>query len=82
MSDEETANNADGVVTNPEGYAANRAILREISEKLRRENDIDLDELIPLIDQASAAYKVCRSRIETVEKLLEERLPQDSIPEA
>lgn len=72
MSDEETPNSA-------EGYAANRAILREIAEKLRRETDIDLDELIPLIDRASTAYKICRSRIETVEKLLEERLPQDSI---
>lgn len=75
MSDEETP-------ASPEGYAMNRAILRDVAERLRNEPDIDLDELIPLIDRASAAYKICRSRIETVEKLLEERLPQDSITEA
>ena len=61
-----------------ESYAANRATLREIAAKLQEETDIDLDELIPLIDRASAAYKVCRDRIETVEKLLADRLPADS----
>lgn len=61
-----------------DGYAANRATLREIAAKLQEETDIDIDELIPLIDRASAAYKVCRDRIEMVEKLLADRLPADS----
>ena len=56
-------------------YAHNREILRKAAERLR-ETDIDIDELIPLIDEASAAYKLCRERVDTVEKLLRERLPQ------
>ena len=61
-----------------DGYAANRATLRAIAAKLQEETDIDIDELVPLIDRASAAYKICRDRIETVEKLLADRLPADS----
>ncbi len=57
-------------------YAQNREILRQVAERMRNETDIDIDELIPLIDRASAAYKVCRERVEAVEKLIRERLPQ------
>jgi len=56
-------------------YAQNREILRGIAERLRTETDIDIDELIPLVDQASAAYKACRQRVEAVEKTILERLP-------
>ncbi len=60
-----------------ESYAANRGALKTIAERLRRETDIDIDELIPLIDQASAAFKVCRERVDAVEKLIAERLPTE-----
>jgi len=56
-------------------YAQNREILRGIAERLRTETDIDIDELIPLVDQASAAYKACRQRVEAVEKTIADRLP-------
>ncbi len=59
-------------------YAASRAVLKSIAERLRKETDIDIDELIPMIDRASAAFKVCRERVEAVEKLIEERLPPDT----
>ena len=58
-------------------YAKNREILRTIAERLRTETEIDIDELIPLVDQASAAYKICRERVDAVEKLIKERLPQN-----
>ena len=55
-------------------YAKNREVLRGIAERLRTETDIDIDELIPLVDQASAAYKACRQRVEAVEKTIADRL--------
>lgn len=48
--------------------------LRAIAQRLAGEDAIDIDELVPLVDEASAAYKVCRERIEAVEKALAERL--------
>ena len=57
-------------------YAENRKVLREVAEKLRHETSLDIDELIPLIDQASAAYRACRDRVDAVERLIAERLPQ------
>ena len=62
-------------------YAQNRETLRVIAERLRIETDIDIDELIPLIDQATAAYRACRARVEAVERILQERLPATT-PEA
>ena len=57
-------------------YARNREVLRRIAHRLRSETDIDIDELVPLIDQASAAYKACRERVDAVEQLVRERLQQ------
>ena len=74
MTSETETENPTGVT----GYAANREILRNVAERLRTESDIDIDQLIPLIDSASAAYKVCRDRLNVVSKLLDEKLPQVS----
>ena len=57
-------------------YAENREILRKAAERLKRETDIDIDQLVSLVDEASEAYKVCRERIDAVEQLLKDRLPQ------
>jgi exodeoxyribonuclease VII small subunit len=61
-------------------YAVNRAKLRGVAERLKRETDIDIDQLIPLIEEASAAYKLCKDRVDTVESFLKEHLPQDAAP--
>ena len=57
----------------PNGYAANRKILRDVAQALQEDTEIDIDQLIPLIDRASAAYKICRERIEQVELALAEK---------
>ncbi len=55
-------------------YRENYEKLRAIAERLAGDEAVDIDELVPLVDEASAAYKVCRARIEAVEKALAERL--------
>ncbi len=57
----------------PETYAENRAKLKEISDKLKNSDEIDIDALIPMIEEATSAYKICKDRIEQVEKLLQEK---------
>ena len=36
----------------------------------------ELDELVPMVEKATQAYKVCKSRIEAVEKSLEKHKTQ------
>jgi exodeoxyribonuclease VII small subunit len=59
-----------------ETYAENRAKLKDISDKLKNSEEIDIDALIPMIEEATSAYKICKERIDQVEKLLQEKLQE------
>ena len=50
------------------------AKLSKCVDTLRSQTSADLDELLPLVDEALASYKFCKSRIESVKALLDERL--------
>lgn len=58
----------------PEGFLAHYATLQESARALREQSEPDLDALIPLVDRALEAYKGCKSRIEAVQALLDQRL--------
>lgn len=57
-------------------YRENYETLRGIAQRLSEQEDIDIDQLVPMVDEATKAYQVCKSRIEAVEKALAERLGQ------
>ncbi|NBS15848.1 MAG: exodeoxyribonuclease VII small subunit [Gammaproteobacteria bacterium] len=58
-------------------FKANYAILKEVAETLRTQKEPDIDALIPMVDQALAAYKVCKDRLTAVKAAFGERLPED-----
>lgn len=60
-----------------QSYQENYAKLQEIAQKLSNSDAIDIDELVPMVDEATRAYQVCQSRIEAVEAALNKRLDQD-----
>ncbi|MDG6772929.1 exodeoxyribonuclease VII small subunit [Thiomicrorhabdus sp. ZW0627] len=62
-----------------ESFKANYAKLQEIAQKLSNTQEVDIDELVPMVDEATRAYQLCKSRIEAVETALSKRL--DSEPE-
>jgi len=66
----------------PESFRENYDTLERIATRLAQDEDIDIDELVPLVDQATKAYQLCRSRLDAVEKALQERLVQDGEVEA
>ncbi len=64
-------------MSQPDSFKENYAILERIANRLVQDEDIDIDELVPLVDQATKAYQVCKSRLDAVEKALQERLNMD-----
>lgn len=61
-----------------DSFKANYAKLQEIAQKLSNTEEVDIDELVPMVDEATRAYQLCKSRIEAVENALNKRLDTDS----
>ncbi|MFM2006177.1 MAG: hypothetical protein RLZZ09_1832 [Pseudomonadota bacterium] len=57
-------------------FKANYDILKEVAETLRTQKEPDIDALIPMVDRALAAYKVCKNRLTAVKTAFGERLPE------
>lgn len=50
--------------------------LKTIAETLRNQREANVDELIPMLEEATKAYKICKGRLESVQLALKEYLPQ------
>ncbi|MCF6345448.1 MAG: exodeoxyribonuclease VII small subunit [Thiomicrorhabdus sp.] len=60
-----------------ESFKENYQKLQEIAQKLSDSSEVDIDELVPMVDEATRAYQLCKSRIEAVESALSNRLESD-----
>lgn len=49
-------------------------VLQRHAEALRNQREPNIDELLGIVNESIEAYKVCRTRIEAVEKALEQAL--------
>ncbi len=58
----------------PPSFRENYAILKEIADQLRNQQEPDIDSLVPMVDNALNAYKNCIARLDEVDKMLKERL--------
>ncbi len=56
----------------PATYREAYAVLARIAGELEN-GEADLDRVLPLIQEAQAAYEVCRERIEALQEALGER---------
>ncbi len=50
--------------------------LRAGVDQLRHTNIANMDDLVPLVEQTTAAYQVCKQRLDAVEKLVKGTLSQ------
>jgi len=55
-------------------YSEHYARLEHIANQLSRQEAVDIDQLLPIVDEAMASYQFCKDRIDAVEKLLEAKL--------
>ncbi len=62
-----------------ESFKENYQKLQEIAQKLSDSSEVDIDELVPMVDEATRAYQLCKSRIEAVESALTNRLENEKI---
>ncbi|HSX19524.1 MAG TPA: exodeoxyribonuclease VII small subunit [Gammaproteobacteria bacterium] len=46
--------------------------LNAIAQKLRNQSEPDIDALVPMVEEATKAYQVCKQRIEDVKVALKE----------
>lgn len=49
-------------------------VLHKHAQTLRNQSEPNIDDLLGIVTESVAAYKVCQSRVEAVEKALEEAL--------
>lgn len=55
---------------NPDSFNSNFAILQRNAERLRGNGEMDIDALVPLVEQSTKAYQICKKRIEAVKAAL------------
>ncbi len=60
-----------------ESFKENYQKLQQIAQKLSDTSEVDIDELVPMVDEATRAYQLCKSRIEAVETALNNRLDSE-----
>jgi len=55
-------------------FSKNYQILQEISDKLSSQNEPDIDNLVPMIEEATRAYQICKKRLDKVKLALADHL--------
>ncbi len=57
-------------------FTASYQKLNEIAQKLRSQSEPDIDSLVPMVEEASKAYQVCKKRIEDVKVALKQHFQE------
>jgi exodeoxyribonuclease VII small subunit len=59
------------------GFNAAYKTLQDNAEKLRKQGELDIDSLVPIVQQSAAAYAICKERIAAVRLALQEHLKDE-----
>ena len=59
-------------IKKPKGFEDNYKKLQDIAAKLRGGQLVDVDQLLPMVKEATLAYEKCKSRLQAVNLALNE----------
>lgn len=59
-------------------YAEAFAVLQHNAQMLEKLDQVDLDQLVPIVEESMAAYKVCKRRIDSIQKALDQTFAEDA----
>jgi exodeoxyribonuclease VII small subunit len=65
-----------GMADQQSGFNAAYKILQTHAEKLRKQDDLDIDSLVPIVQESAAAYAMCKNWIAAVRAALPEHLQE------
>lgn len=65
--------------TTPESFQAAYQILKQNAQQLENTEQIDIDNLVNLVEESLAAYRVCQTRIDAVERALKEAFENSGV---
>lgn len=57
-----------------ETFKQSYGVLQKHAHTLRKQSEPNIDDLLTIVEESVAAYKVCQTRIDAVEKALEKAL--------
>lgn len=52
--------------------------LAAIAQQLSRQEQVNVDQLLPMVDEALQSYHFCKDRLDAVERLLAEKLSAET----
>lgn len=55
------------------------AVLQQHAQTLRNQSEPNIDDLLSIVTESVAAYKICQERIDAVEKALEKALGETAV---
>ncbi|MDB5350080.1 MAG: hypothetical protein JWN86_1327 [Planctomycetota bacterium] len=61
-------------------FNKNYRVLKETADWLSGQKEPDIDQLVPKVETAMRAYKICKSRLDTVQATLGQYFEQDGAP--
>ncbi|CAN7590699.1 exodeoxyribonuclease VII small subunit [Acidovorax sp. LjRoot118] len=65
-----------------ETFKESYGVLQKHAQTLRKQSDPNIDDLLRIVEESVAAYKVCQARIDAVEQALEKALGSAKEPAA
>lgn len=63
----------------PKTFEAAYHILKDNAATLQQQEEPNIDDLMTIVEESIAAYKICQTRIDAVQKALDEAFSDESL---
>ena len=64
------------MMADPKSFNENYRLLQANADKLRKQEELDIDALVPIVEESAKAYQVCKERIAAVRQALDKHLQE------